>query len=80
MQLIDQIGFKTEQANDGREYDVVRLWIGGVPFSAHLQPQVERIARRIAQETGLEIIDARKPKPRFDFENACPQCGPTCEC
>lgn len=20
------------------------------------------------------------PAPRFDYENACPECGPTCEC
>lgn len=21
-----------------------------------------------------------RPAPRTDFENACPRCGPTCEC
>lgn len=23
---------------------------------------------------------SKRPQPRFDFENACPECGPTCEC
>lgn len=59
MQLIDQIRFTTQQTKDGREYDVVRVWIAGIPFTADLTPQVERAANRIAQETGQHIFDAR---------------------
>lgn len=59
MARIDQIRFVTDQGDNHRTYDRVRLWIGGVPFSADLMPHTERMARRIAAEEGLEIIDAR---------------------
>jgi hypothetical protein len=26
------------------------------------------------------LTSANKKRPRLDFENACPACGPTCEC
>lgn len=59
MARIDQIRFATQQTTDGRPYDVVRLWVGGIPFTADLTPQTEVVARRIADETGQHIFDAR---------------------
>lgn len=77
---VDQIRFVTDQGDNHRTWDAVRIWIAGVPFSADLTPQVERIARRIAADEAIDIIDARRPAPRFDYENACQRCGPTCSC
>jgi hypothetical protein len=61
MSGITGIQFKTQQTASGKEYDVARLWIAGVPFSAHLCPQVERIVRRIASELDVDVLDFRKP-------------------
>jgi hypothetical protein len=57
--MIDQIRLVTTTAADGREYDVARIWIGGIPFSADLTPHVERVVQRIAKAQGVHPIDAR---------------------
>jgi hypothetical protein len=59
-EMADKISFATNERQDGSTYDVARLWIGGVLFSADLMPHVETITRRIAAEAGLEIIDNRR--------------------
>lgn len=59
MARIDQIRFVTQQRKDGTEYDVARVWIAGIPFSADLMPQVERIATRLAADHDIPLIDAR---------------------
>jgi hypothetical protein len=65
MQKIDQIRLCTEQTASGKEYDVARLWIASVPFSAYLTPQVERIVRRMAAEWDIDLIDVRKSTVGF---------------
>lgn len=60
--MIDAISIKTVQRGDNRIYDVARLWVGGVPFSADLTASVEATTRRIAAAAGIEITDHRPVK------------------
>lgn len=65
MARIDQITIKRNQSLNGREFDQVRLWIAGIPFSADLPEGAditERIIRRIAAAEGLEILDHRRSR------------------
>lgn len=59
--MIDAVKIGTSQNQAGKEFERVTLWVGGVPFSADLTPHVERIARRIASDIGVEIQDRRPP-------------------
>lgn len=56
---IEAVLFKTQERANGTSYEVARIWMGGVPFSADLSPHVERIARRLAAEAGVDVGDHR---------------------
>lgn len=60
---IDAITLKAMTRVDGSQYEVARIWIGGIPFSADLNPHVETITRRFAAENGLTVDDLRRPAP-----------------
>ena len=60
MSGITGIHLKTQQTAAGKNYEVARLWIGGMYFSADLGSR-ESLIRRIATELGVEITDSRKP-------------------
>lgn len=65
MARIDQITIKRNLSPNGREFDQVRLWIAGIPFSADLPEGAEiteRIIRRIAAAEGLEVLDHRRSR------------------
>lgn len=55
--MIDNISFRTETTRDGRTYDVVRLWISGIPFQANLVGDVmQRTVHRIAEGAGCAPV------------------------
>ena len=59
MGMIDAIHLRTIERSDHRRYEIARLWIGGVPFSADLTPGVETTLRRIAETGSIELSDLR---------------------
>ena len=61
--MVDAIQLRTQERSDGVSYDVARLWVGGVPFSADLSPDVERTTRRLAAELDLDVDDLRQADP-----------------
>lgn len=74
--MIDQIRFVRQQSKNNEHQDVARLWIGGVPFSADLTPDVERVVRRIGREAEIDIFDARPadvPRESAERDRQAPQ-------
>lgn len=61
MSLITSITIRTHRNANGRQFDQVRVWVAGMPFSADLTDErMERVVRRIAKEAGVEVDDYRK--------------------
>ena len=61
MSNITGIHFKTAQTAAGKTYEVARIWIGGIPFSADLVSEaMERQIQRLAKELDVEITDSRQ--------------------
>lgn len=58
--MIDQVRILTSETKDGKKFEQVRVWICGIPFHADNSEYVEKIIRRMAAESGMDIIDARK--------------------
>lgn len=57
--MIDQISIRNV-VNAKTGFTQVRVWIGGIPFSADLTGDaMERTIIRIAKATGLEVVDTR---------------------
>lgn len=57
--MIDQIRFDRRTNENGREYERVRMWIGGIPFAADNSAHVERVVMRFSSDHGIEVIDLR---------------------
>lgn len=61
--MIDQIELRSvHRGNNGQSVDVIRVWIGGVPFSADLGSYSEAIAQRVASRAEVPLMDHR-PTP-----------------
>lgn len=61
MTRIDKIVLSTELRRGTNDtYDVVELWIAGIPFRADLMGDImERQINRIATEAGIDLHDRR---------------------
>lgn len=63
---IDKITIKTDLRRGSSDtFDVVELWIAGLPFRADLTGEImERQVHRIASEAGVELLDHRAAQAR----------------
>lgn len=75
--MIDQIRIHRRTNENGKEYERVRLWIAGIPFSTDNSEHIEQVVRRFAREQGIEVIDLRTQenvmREYFYLANECIQ-------